>query len=367
MAYTTLPGGARIWYPMALSNPPAMISTGSLNATGDKCWIVGRCSKGGDISRVQFLFGNLVTKAGGSALTVSLQDVDLANGPPMRGDGTQDQTVAIANGDAAFTANGWLRTGTLSANRTVTKGELLAVCIEYDGAGRLGADLFRIGSNSAAAGAVVECGVTTTIGGVFAAITGYPNLVLEYNDGSFGTLEGGFPVKAYNSHTYKQDTGTADEYMLALQYPVAFKTDAAFFYTLLTANTSDFSVILLDASGTAIANGTAAIDANASRLVGSAGVAIASFAAEIEILANTQYYLSFRPTQTTNTIVVYSMDVDDAGHLALHPGGMNWNYSTRLDLGSPAAVTTTRRLIAGLRMSSMETGGSGGGGYVIGG
>ena len=111
-----------------------------------KVWFAERTGTK-DIRRVGFRFGT-VTKAGGSAVTVSLQDVNLAAGPPLQPDEVQDQTVAIANADAGFATGLWYRTGTLSADRTVAYGEDLCVVFEYDGAGRLGSDVVNIAYSS---------------------------------------------------------------------------------------------------------------------------------------------------------------------------------------------------------------------------
>src|SRR5262245_16743976 len=127
------------WYSNAL---PAVTSIGPIDATGEKIafcgyfWHPEGISK--DITRVGFRFGS-VTKAGGSGLTVSLQDLNLTTAP-MQPDEVQDQTVAIANGDSGFTSNVWYRTNALSANRTLANGDAVCVVIEYDGSGRLGSD-----------------------------------------------------------------------------------------------------------------------------------------------------------------------------------------------------------------------------------
>jgi len=134
-----------------MSIAPSMVNAATIDATGEKlAWCGGfvhqdRAAK--DITRVGFFFGSSLIKAGGSSLTVSLQDVS-ATAAPLQPDETQDQTVAIANGDAGFASSTWYRTGALSANRTVSHGEQLAVVLEFDGGGRLGglgADAGRAG------------------------------------------------------------------------------------------------------------------------------------------------------------------------------------------------------------------------------
>jgi hypothetical protein len=143
MANILTPG---LFFPSPVQNmgtAPGFANSLLIDATGEKIAFIGRfwnkdrATK--NITKVGFCFG-AVTKAGGSGLTVSLQNVNLGAGPPFRPDEIQDQTVAIANGDAAFATNTWYQTAALSTNRTVAFGELLAVVIEYNGAGRLGSD-----------------------------------------------------------------------------------------------------------------------------------------------------------------------------------------------------------------------------------
>src|SRR5688572_26574526 len=132
MAFQKIPG-VGLWIPdnRLISMAPNLSNNSPIDATGEQFAISGPVwFKEGtgtkDITRVGFSFGT-ITKAGGSGLTVSLQNVSAVAGPPLQPDGTQDQTVAIANGNAAFASNTWIRTDALSANRTVSFGENLSV------------------------------------------------------------------------------------------------------------------------------------------------------------------------------------------------------------------------------------------------
>ena len=119
-----------MYFPEIISLSNFSQGNGTIDLTGEKygwtgtVWWKDRSVTSRDIRRARFLFGT-VTKASGSALTFSLQNFDLANGPPGRPDGTQDQTVAIANADAGFASNTYYTTGNLSADRTVAFGEQL--------------------------------------------------------------------------------------------------------------------------------------------------------------------------------------------------------------------------------------------------
>lgn len=327
----------------------------TIAATGDKIAMCGRVwfnERTGTkaIRRVGFRFSSL-TKSGGSAMTVSLQDVDLSNGPVIRPDGVQDQTVAIANADAGFASSVWYRTNAFSADRTVTFGDMLAVVIEFDGAGRLGSDSIPIGSLLASTGATSynnQGAVVTSIGGTWAAVTAVPNLVLEFTDGTFGTLEGSLPCSVVNTHSIASNTAGADEYACPFQVPFNCKVDGLW-ANVGAGSTGDFNMILY--SGTTALQ-TVAVDANALAVTTSARNVFVPIP-ETVITKNTTYYASVQPS-TTNAVALASIDLNSASHLNVWPGGSNATHTSRVDAGAWATATTTRRFMAGVRISSIE-------------
>lgn len=335
-----------------------------IDATGEKIAMCGRVfnkdRSSKTINKVHFRFG-AVTKAGGSNLTVSLQDQALVI--PNQPDETQDQYRAIANAD--ITANTWFTSGLITSDgtdtgskRTVAYNERIAVVIEFDGGGRLGSDSFVVSglAGSATSNIVSNCLKT---GGSWAVIAGVAVVLFEFSDGTFGTLQNARPVSAINTHTYKQDTGTADEYALEFQVPWPCKVDGGWAFLTVAAATADYDIILYDGT-TPMASGSVSIDGGEHSSANNR-YAIFGFAAEVTLAANTTYRLAFKPTQTTSNISVISIDVAAAGHFQAHPGGTAFQYTTRLDSGSWASPTTTRRLMAGVRISALDDAASAGG------
>lgn len=361
-------GGQSIQYPHdigGLSVSPAFGSatfaaTGAKVAMCGEVFLPGRGTK--SIRKIHFRFG-AVTKAGGSALTVSLQDINAASGSGPFPDETQDQTVAIANGDAGFTSNAWYATGNLSADRAVSHGDKLAVVWEFDGGGRLGADSVAL-SGIALTTTDAKATFPTTVvksGGTWAAtnlVT--PNVVFEMSDGTFGSFVGQvFPASAINSHAYNSGTAGADEYAQKITLPIACKCDGAFVRVNAGA-TANFDIVLYDGT-TAIASQS--IDGN--EVAGLPVRLLFVSWAEVSLSASTAYRLAVKPT-TTNNLTVFSHDTSAAGHFVCMPGGTDVCYSTRVDAGS-WADTATRRLIGfGLLLSSIHdgAGGSGGGSLI---
>lgn len=348
---------------------PAFTSS-VIDATGEKiawCGKVFTPDRGSkSITKVGFRFGT-VTKAGGSGLTVSLQDLNTATSPTQP-DETQDQTVAIANGDANFASNTFYITGAISANRSVTYGENLCVVVEFDGGGRLGADAVNFSNhNWWVSTAILQPVVSLKTGGTWAGVNGhFPNVLLEFSDGTFGTIYGGTPISAINTHTYNSGTAGADEHALEFSLPFPCMVDGAWLVINLGGTSSDFDVIIYDGT-TAIASATASIDAHTVSTTGNARHLWVPFTGGITLSANTTYRLAVKPT-TANSVTVYSFDVAAAGHFQAHGGGASFAYTTRVDAGSWAAATTTRRLVAGLTAYAFDDGAGGAsGGFIIGG
>lgn len=335
----------------------------TFDATGDKVAMIGRVwekDRGASgtkaIRRIQFRWG-AVTKAGGSGITLSIQDVDTANGPIIRPDGTPDQTVAIAAADV--TASTWHRSNALSADRTVSHGDLIAVVFEFDGGGRLGADSYAL------AGVALSSGVLYPVNqqGAFVNYDGATwafnnvmlNIVLEFSDGTYGTLQGALPASAINTHAFNSGS-TPDEYAMKLTPEWECDIDAIG-AGVAPATGANFDMVLY--SGTTVEQ-TVSVDQNATI---NTSVRPTTLPIPLENLAaNSDYYISVKPT-TTNNVTVYSFDVNDVAFLdLLGPWGNEMTYATRTDSGS-WTETTTRRLFAWAQLAGVPS--AAGGSNVI--
>lgn len=375
MAYVQIAGQGLLLPELPPFSSPAFSSSPLIDATGEKIAFVGpvffKAHTGSKtINKVHFRVGSL-TKAGGSGWTVSLQSVSLTSGPPIVPSEVQDQFRAIAAAD--LTANTWFTSGLVTSDgtdtgtkRTVNFGELLAVVLEYDAGGRLGADslvLNALGNilNTAVIGHQNCVMLKSGAGPTWAQLSAAINVVLEFSDGTFGTLDHAAVANGTNTHSYNSGTGVADEYANAFTLPFPCKVDGGWAILNFAAG-ADVEIILYDGT---TAQQTVTVDSNAIGGAGSARFIHFSFA-ETALTANHTYYLSIRPT-TANSITAYSIDVNDANHWDTWPLGQYMAYTTRLDLGAWAATTTTRRLMAGLRASSLDdgTGGAGGSGAVL--
>lgn len=302
-----------------------------------------------NITKVHFLFG-AVTKSNGSTLRVSLQNVDTANGPAMRPDGNVDQSYTILNADAGFVSNAWY-TATLDAPRTVTYGELLAAVFDWNGGGVSGDSVAITGlsvssaaSNGGAVGHQHCCTLFTSA--AWGVISMTPNILLEFDDGTFGTLDGAMVASAIG--TLSVNTGTTpDEQALEFQLPFDCEVDGM--WAMVNMGAGDVDLVLYDGT-TPLA--TVAIDANAVQATGARFIR-ASFP-KVALTANTTYRVAVKPASATS-VSVYYRDVANAAHRAVMPLGTTAQLNGRTDGGAWGAGTSTRIPWMGVRISGIDT------------
>lgn len=324
-------------------------ATGEKISFGGSLWIPDGQAK--SITRVGFRWG-AVTKAGGSALTLSLQDLNTSGGFPTEPDESQDQTVAVANADAGFVSNTWYRSGALDSSRSVSPGDMFALVVEFDGAGRLGADSVVVSSWTAVASSPGP-GISLKTGGTWAAIGNMQNLVFEFTDGTFGCFFGHNLVgETFTAATFNSGSGTTDERAMEFEVPFPMKVCGAWASVAAAGATSDFEIILYQ--------GTTALQTivvNADYLVSTAQRPVRlMFPSETTLVPGVTYYLAIRPT-TANNITTVSYTVNDAAHISqLWPFGSNVRFNGRLNQGAWNLQLSTARLSCGLYVSAILQG-----------
>ncbi len=358
MTMQTIPGGG-MWIPPLHRHQGADFPAfGSvlMDATAEKIAFVGRVFNKDratkNISKVGFRPGTVTINAA-SVIRVSLQNVSSTAGPPYQPDGAQDQFIDLTT--ASLATNTWYQTAALSGIRAVAYGELLAVVFEYQTF--TAADVFNVSGFTAPATGPFFVSGTVLYTGSWAAVAVTPNVILEFDDGTFGTLEGAYPSSALGSQAYNSGS-TPDEYAMEFSFPFPCKVDAAW-VTLQSATSAEFGILLYD--GTSVmSGGNVSIDSNTISAAASVRFLIVPFDNEISLAANTTYRLSLFPT-TANNVTYHYSDVAAAGHSQALPLGASVALTTRVNAGSWAAATTTRRPLMGIRVSACDdaTGGSG--------
>jgi hypothetical protein len=344
---------------------PSFLSS-AIDASTEKIAMIGqvynkdRASK--NITKIGFRPGTVSLNAS-SFIKTSIQSVSTSAGPPAQPTGTI--LGATANGfateaAATFASNTWHQTAALGEVVAVTHGQLIAIVIEYGTF--TAADALNITGlpiNFAVPRSLLSL-FTGTWGGVTSVL---PNVILEFDDGTFGTLDGSFSASAISSITYASNTAGSDEYCMEFSLPFPCKVDGAFVFCQSSAAGSDLSVILYDGT-TAMTGGTVAVDGNTFNASASGRKLDVTFDQEIALSANTTYRLALRP-DTTSSVVLYYFDVANAAHFQAHSLGTSAVINSRLDGGAWGSATTTRRPYMGLSFSAFDDGAGGGGGFAI--
>lgn len=359
---------ANFMWPAISFNTNSIDNSSAIAATGEKLAFCGQfhhadAASGKSIERVGFRFG-AVTKAGGSGLTVSLQNMDATiTTVPMRPDETQDETVAIANGNAAFAANTYIRTDAFSAPRSINNGDMIGVVIEYDGGGRLGADSVTVSGLRMILGNRTAGVVRKSAGSWARQANISASIALECTDGSYGFLTGQtWPVSAITQRTY-QGTNTPDERANSFVAPFTATIDAIFPMFLPNAVTADFDLVIYE-NGTAIH--TQAFDASHDMLAGTlASVFVLS--SRVVLTAGATYYVAFRPG-ATSSCSIWECVMNSAGLVAATGWPTGAGIISRTDAGSWSAVTNTSIYPMQFRVVDIAaSGGAIGGGNLSGG
>ena len=291
----------------------------AMTASTHKVSCIFQCPEAGTINAVGLRIGTVTT---GDTVRVSLQDVDAAAGDP---DGGVDQyrSLAIAGGDA----NTWKTTGLVTSDgtdtgtkRTVTKGQWLAVVVDYDAyvAGSLNVSGITGGA------ALGSCYNNRYTGAAWSKGTTTPVVALQYSDGTWKRPEGAMAVSTFTTNTINSGT-TPDE--LALR----FKLNAP--ALLIGAHVrsdrdGDHELVLYDASSTVLAT----MDKD---IRGSTGEAIdrVQLATPVELVAGQVYRLAVKPSSASN-VALRSLTLPSSDYCAAEIGGAEFYQSTRTDAGA---------------------------------
>jgi len=327
------------------------VGTAVIDATGEKLAAMGRVwhrySGAKLIDRVWWRFGTVV-KAGGSALITSLQDIDLASGPPQRPDGTMDQQVAMSNASLVV---GMVRSDPLSAQRSVSRGDRLGAMLEFDGAGRLGSDAFtpqflQFTNNIHRQN---DTGVSLFSSSAWATTGLLPHGLLEFSDGTFGTWNGTWPHSSSSGNfNFNVNDAGVDERGMKFDVPVPMKVMGVSFM-LQMASGADFDMVLYDGSNTVLA--TVSADANAIDATAAQRRMDLLFSSGVLLEPGQTYRVTLKPT-TTNNIATQEFIQTDANHWQAWPGPTSWQVTSRVDAGA-WTDTPTRRFPISLLVSQM--------------
>lgn len=338
-------------------------ATTQISFSGAVVW-----SDGGthSIDKVHYLVGDTVAQGTApKTLRVSLQNVSTTAGPPFQPDNTDDEYADVTT---LPSANSWATTASLTGGpRSVASGGLLSVVFKFTQF--TASSQFTIAAYNTSASTKYThsaiCASSSNSGSTWTiANTISPTIIFEASDGTIGTFWGTFPVKAVSALGAWNSGSNPDEYALEFTCPVKMVIGGVWIGAMSLASGGDFDVVLY--SGTTVKASTSWDYNNigAASAIRMFNIFFDEATADLTFNAGDVVRISIKPT-TTNSVAAYSFDVNTATHQAALPGGTAMQYTTRVDAGSWAAATTTRRPYWGPIVTQIDDGaGTGGGGLA---
>lgn len=373
MSHVVLPPGIWLWSApnsqnVGFSTVYAIDSASEKMAWIGPVWTPNRGAK--NIQKVGFRTG-AITKTGGADLKVSCQDVIAGGGgggaSPFKPDEVVDQTFTISN--ASLTANAF-QEGTLDAVRAVNHGDELAVVLESPSWATGDSIVLQFPNISGTRPNIVDewnyCGAVNKLSGVWSSNNGaLPNVLLTFDDGTFGTI-GGMQFISSSSSVSPTSASTPDEYCFEFTPAIDYWIDGIAASPRLTTNlTSDCTLKLLE--GNTLLE-SKAFDAGKVRS-NSVGGPITHFFAERKLSAGTKYRIAVEATNSSSSIIIYYHNVPAAGVFDLWPFGQDGCLSSRTNGATTGGdgdgwtkVSTRRPAGFGIQLSRMYDGIGGGSG-----
>jgi len=378
MTAQAITGMSNLWIPaQPLMQPPVSGAADILmDASGEGCQFIGRVflpartgsktisSAGG---KLHWICGaTTITFAdAGTALRIGIQDMS-ATGQPGRGDGTFDVYADLVGGTDTLTAVTFTSTAMESGTKTITHGDLVAVC--WDMSARGGADAVRVRYCSGVQTSGYPYVVGVTAGPAYSGVTqSLPIVIIEFDDGTFGFIDGGWSTStpALSAAVSFNTGSTPDEYAQIFELPFPATVDALMVYVSASGATNDYEAILYsDPLGSPTAVETLTIDA--AQLRTSASICNTfTLTTPRALTANTKYAVAVRPT-SANSVGISTYDVAAAGHWGGHSLGANCYIGSRSNQTGAFSATTTQRMVGvAVRISSLDDGAGGGAGGLL--
>jgi hypothetical protein len=191
---------------------------------------------------------------------------------------------------------------------------------------------------------------STDSGSTYTQVVGAPSFAVEYDDGTFACLTDTVPLVSITA-TSVNSGSTPDEYCLKFRLPFPVRV----FGLKVFGACQDTEIGLYPDSGSALATG---VPLPASATIGVLRYIL--FSSPVNLLANTYYRISWKPTSiTSRSIPVYT--IASAAVREAFDLGLNFALGTRADGGS-WTDDETKFIQAGLMVSGADDGSGGGGG-----
>lgn len=369
MSLITLENG--IWWP-DIAHPysggggVAPTSAGmTIDATDEKAAFLGRVKIAGNASsktfssagaKIHFLTAAVTFATAGSTVRIGLQGFSTTSGPPKQPDGTWSTYKDMVQGTDTFTANAWNSITMGAGTATLSTGDQIAVVFDFT---------TRNGSDSLAVNAATDLrqnsqGVAqyTT---AWALVAGLPVVMLEFDDGTFATIDGSFPYSSFSSGigTYT-DSSNPDEYGLLFQVPFRCAIDGARWLTYVAAAAASDATLTLYADPLGTPTSLASVNIYGEQADNFNGLArTLEVFSSVVLSPNTDYCLALKAT-STGSVSLRMATIADAAYRAVFNGGTHIRAGSRNGSSGAFSETTTNIPLVDVRINKIDDGTGGG-------
>ena len=316
-----------------------------INADGEKVAFILRIAKSGTLHLVGFRCGTVPVA---ETLKVSFQNVSA---------GDPDETIDEFRTVTPI-ADTWILTGILSddgtdggVKRSVTKGDLLAIVIEFDAfsAGNVLIESDNIDEGPSSFAYIRQKFPPST----WSDFAFKPNIYLEYSDGSSAYHNGTAVFNTFTTTTFNSGS-TPDERALRFTVPYKCRVSGAWVWMNLTAAAD---VVLYQGTTAQLTVSLAAGETGDA----SAHIFMLDFPGTLVLNTGTVYYIAVKPGGSN--VSVYQANFPAAKYQDSHIGGQALHLATRVDAGAWSPDTAVRPYL-GVLFDQFDDGVGAGGGEV---
>lgn len=380
MGLVSVPKG--LYWPMHICDLPINVANAVLDASGEKCAMIGKVqwADGGShtidtTGSSKFLWRGGTTAVfdnASSIVDVGIQGVN-TSGPPAQPDGSftvkSRVTTAADASPTLTTTNSWHAATPTTGTATLAHGDLIAFVVDFNTVA--GSDALHVQVGSYPTTSIKLFPTTNAYASAAWGATGtgsLPNCVFVASDGTLGTLYGsqlfGVPVVL----STWVDATNPDELGNIFQVPFDCKVGGLWTMMRTTGDSSDFNINLTaSAESSRSSLASVSVDAAQCATTGAERVIEMPLASEISLTANTDYCVSVKATSTSNLRWCYQT-LGSADYRAFFPGGTTMRGVTANGGADFGSSSTTTIYPVGVIITQVQDGtGGGGGAMVIGG
>lgn len=318
MAYTRC---RTLWPQFAIIS--ATPGTQVIDANNDGVGMAFIAPKTGNISKVGY---NITAKAGTPpTYRIGIEGIAATRAP----DGTY-KASGTSYVDDAPTATGW-EWHTLGAAAAVTAGDSLCASVRYQTGTIDGSNNITVATTISTSIAGAHPYILTLTAGTWAAVTGYPAIAVQYDD---GTTIVGYPYSSFSNNAW--NSGSSPKFRGNLWTPqVSSKTSGVWIFDRLPNNADLTVAVYKDNDASAMASGSVAIDPDVVVSgTGASNMAIfVPWGALITHAVGSLYRFVIVPTTVNSNTTFIETAVPDAASLAQW-GGQDWQKTTASTAGT---------------------------------